>query len=135
MTLVTSAVMKRELAANKCAEERIQVWQRGVDTSVFHPKYRSASFAVQHEMCCSIVRSRQMTCPVWPDLLVLQRHATPCQLSRCPAYLQLFQASEVPSCSACSLLQMAFWAVWEGSYMFRPSDVLLAFHFRPQSRV
>eukprot|EP00891_Asterochloris_glomerata_P003976 jgi/Astpho2/3976/e_gw1.00063.105.1_t len=42
VTLVTSAVMKRELAANKCTEERIQVWQRGVDTSVFHPKFRSA---------------------------------------------------------------------------------------------
>ena len=62
VTLVTSAVMKRELASNKCTEERIQVWQRGVDTSVFHPKFRSADFAAQAELCCSIVTSRQMPC-------------------------------------------------------------------------
>ena len=35
--------LQRELAAHKCQAERIEVWQRGVDTIRFHPSYRSDS--------------------------------------------------------------------------------------------
>lgn len=40
VTLVTSQVMKHELANHKCTPERIQVWQRGVDTARFNPSYK-----------------------------------------------------------------------------------------------
>jgi len=40
LTLVTSQVMQKELAEQKC-EDNIEVWQRGVDTDVFNPKFRS----------------------------------------------------------------------------------------------
>lgn len=43
LTLVTSAVMKAELTANKCHDKQIEIWQRGVDTEVFHPRYRSTA--------------------------------------------------------------------------------------------
>mmetsp|Transcript_37787 Transcript_37787/g.95457 ORF Transcript_37787/g.95457 Transcript_37787/m.95457 type:complete len:496 (+) Transcript_37787:109-1596(+) len=41
LTLVTSTIMKDELSENKC-KDNIHVWQRGVDTDVFHPKHKSA---------------------------------------------------------------------------------------------
>jgi sulfoquinovosyltransferase len=41
LTLVTSAAMADELARNRCRRKSIDVWQRGVDTDVFHPRYRS----------------------------------------------------------------------------------------------
>lgn len=41
LTLVTSAVMKAELTANKCHDKQIEIWQRGVDTEVFHPRYKT----------------------------------------------------------------------------------------------
>eukprot|EP01024_Parvocaulis_polyphysoides_P067884 TRINITY_DN8196_c1_g2_i1.p1 TRINITY_DN8196_c1_g2~~TRINITY_DN8196_c1_g2_i1.p1 ORF type:complete len:486 (+),score=63.09 TRINITY_DN8196_c1_g2_i1:36-1493(+) len=40
LTLVTSLAMKKELAKNKCRAKKIEVWQRGVDTQEFNPKYR-----------------------------------------------------------------------------------------------
>jgi len=40
VTLVTSKVMQEELKEQQC-ENNIDVWQRGVDTTVFHPKFRS----------------------------------------------------------------------------------------------
>jgi len=40
LTLVTSKVMKDELTEQHC-EPNIDVWQRGVDTEVFNPKFRS----------------------------------------------------------------------------------------------
>lgn len=43
LTLVTSAVMKAELSANKCHDKQIEIWQRGVDTEVFHPRYRTTA--------------------------------------------------------------------------------------------
>jgi len=43
LTLVTSAAMAEELARNRCRRKSIDVWQRGVDTDVFHPRYRSAA--------------------------------------------------------------------------------------------
>lgn len=46
LTLVTSQAMKLELSKNNCRGKSIEVWKRGVDTEVFHPKYRS------HEMRC-----------------------------------------------------------------------------------
>ncbi|KAI8474795.1 MAG: UDP-Glycosyltransferase/glycogen phosphorylase [Monoraphidium minutum] len=42
LTLVTSAVMKAELERNRCRPKSIDVWQRGVDTDVFHPRHRCA---------------------------------------------------------------------------------------------
>ena len=106
VTLVTSAVMKRELAANKCTEERIQVWQRGVDTSVFHPKFRSADCASQAKPVLQQCRKFAKSLPFWPELLMLQRLHTPCQ-ARFPAYQQLRQHFELPGSGACSLLQAA----------------------------
>lgn len=41
LTLVTSAAMADELAKNRCRRKSIDVWQRGVDTDVFNPRYRS----------------------------------------------------------------------------------------------
>ncbi|KAL3160021.1 hypothetical protein ABBQ38_010407 [Trebouxia sp. C0009 RCD-2024] len=43
VTLVTSQVMKLELAKNKCTPERLEVWQRGVDTVRFNPSYKCAA--------------------------------------------------------------------------------------------
>ena len=43
LTLVTSQAMKAELARNRCRAASIDVWQRGVDTDVFHPRHRSAA--------------------------------------------------------------------------------------------
>lgn len=40
LTLVTSKIMKDELSVMKC-KNNIEVWQRGVDTDVFNPKFRS----------------------------------------------------------------------------------------------
>ena len=40
LTLVTSKVMKDELSEQKC-EDNIHVWQRGVDTDVFNPKFKN----------------------------------------------------------------------------------------------
>ncbi len=40
LTLVTSRIMKDELAANQCHDKPIEIWQRGVDTDVFHPRFR-----------------------------------------------------------------------------------------------
>ncbi|GAX82120.1 hypothetical protein CEUSTIGMA_g9548.t1 [Chlamydomonas eustigma] len=40
LTLVTSAAMKSELIKNLCRVKSIDVWQRGVDTEVFNPKFR-----------------------------------------------------------------------------------------------
>ncbi|KAF5840931.1 hypothetical protein DUNSADRAFT_15132 [Dunaliella salina] len=42
LTLVTSKAMKDELIKNMCRVKSIDVWQRGVDTEVFHPRFRSA---------------------------------------------------------------------------------------------
>lgn len=42
LTLVTSAAMKNELIKNLCRQKSIDVWQRGVDTEVFNPKFRCA---------------------------------------------------------------------------------------------
>ena len=41
LTLVTSAAMKNELIKNLCRQKSIDVWQRGVDTEVFNPRFRS----------------------------------------------------------------------------------------------
>lgn len=41
LTLVTSKAMKQELERNRCRGASIDVWQRGVDTEVFHPRHRS----------------------------------------------------------------------------------------------
>lgn len=41
LTLVTSKVMKDELTRNRCQGELIDVWQRGVDTELFNPRFRS----------------------------------------------------------------------------------------------
>lgn len=41
LTLVTSRAMKEELTLNRCRIKSLDVWQRGVDTEVFNPKYRS----------------------------------------------------------------------------------------------
>ncbi|KAK9823296.1 hypothetical protein WJX72_001700 [[Myrmecia] bisecta] len=41
LTLVTSLAMKQELTANRCTAGKIDVWQRGVDTHVFNPRFRS----------------------------------------------------------------------------------------------
>lgn len=43
LTLVTSRIMKDELTANKCHDKQIEIWQRGVDTEVFHPRFRDAA--------------------------------------------------------------------------------------------
>lgn len=42
LMLVTSAVMRRELGEQNCA--RISVWMRGVDTELFHPRFKRAEF-------------------------------------------------------------------------------------------
>lgn len=41
LTLVTSAAMKNELIKNLCRMKSIDVWQRGVDTDVFNPCFKS----------------------------------------------------------------------------------------------
>ena len=39
LTLVTSSSMKKELESNGC--KRVVVWQKGVDTDAFHPRFRN----------------------------------------------------------------------------------------------
>mmetsp|Transcript_12544 Transcript_12544/g.37669 ORF Transcript_12544/g.37669 Transcript_12544/m.37669 type:complete len:523 (-) Transcript_12544:480-2048(-) len=41
LTLVTSKVMREELVKNRCPNDSLDVWQRGVDTEAFHPRHRS----------------------------------------------------------------------------------------------
>ncbi|KAJ9516133.1 hypothetical protein QJQ45_024563 [Haematococcus lacustris] len=48
LTLVTSKAMKDELTRNDCRTKSIDVWQRGVDTEVFNPRFRNA--AMRHRM-------------------------------------------------------------------------------------
>jgi hypothetical protein len=42
--LVTSTVMEKELSENGC--KNLDVWQRGVDTNVFNPKFKSDDMRV-----------------------------------------------------------------------------------------
>jgi len=42
LTLVTSNAMREELVRNSCRHKSIDVWQRGVDTDVFNPRFRNA---------------------------------------------------------------------------------------------
>jgi len=42
-TMVTSSIMEEELRAMGCS--RLQVWQKGVDTVAFNPKYKDEAFA------------------------------------------------------------------------------------------
>ena len=37
------ALLQLELAKNKCTPERLEVWQRGVDTIRFNPSYKCAA--------------------------------------------------------------------------------------------
>jgi hypothetical protein len=39
--------LQSELERNKCRPKSIDVWQRGVDTDVFHPRHRSAEMRVR----------------------------------------------------------------------------------------
>jgi len=42
LTLLTSSLLRNEFKAEKAApEETLQVWRKGVDTEVFHPRFRS----------------------------------------------------------------------------------------------
>jgi len=42
LTLLTSSLMRNEFKAEKAApEETLHVWRKGVDTEVFHPRFRS----------------------------------------------------------------------------------------------
>jgi len=41
LTLVTSEPLRRELEANHCWGDRIEVWKKGVDTLDFHPRHAS----------------------------------------------------------------------------------------------
>jgi sulfoquinovosyltransferase len=50
LTLVTSAAMADELAKNRCRRKSIDVWQRGVDTDVFNPRFRSQSMRARMVM-------------------------------------------------------------------------------------
>ncbi|KAG2435904.1 hypothetical protein HXX76_007099 [Chlamydomonas incerta] len=43
LALVTSHAMKTELSRNACRSQSIEVWPRGVDADVFHPRHRSAA--------------------------------------------------------------------------------------------
>jgi sulfoquinovosyltransferase len=45
MTLVTSDVMAHELRGQGCS--KLSVWERGVDTKVFHPHYRAESMRLR----------------------------------------------------------------------------------------
>eukprot|EP00892_Ulva_mutabilis_P010709 jgi/Ulvmu1/800/UM010_0174.1 len=40
LTLVTSKAMKQELSDHNCKKCRLEVWQRGVDTDQFNPRFR-----------------------------------------------------------------------------------------------
>lgn len=40
LTLVTSQAMHQELSRHKCRQRSIDVWQRGIDTELFHPRFR-----------------------------------------------------------------------------------------------
>ena len=45
LTLTVSSVLRRELAAAKVADyDSMEVWLRGVDSEVFHPRYKSAAW-------------------------------------------------------------------------------------------
>ncbi|PNW71812.1 hypothetical protein CHLRE_16g689150v5 [Chlamydomonas reinhardtii] len=43
LALVTSHAMKTELSRNACRSQSIEVWPRGVDAEVFHPRHRCAA--------------------------------------------------------------------------------------------
>lgn len=40
-TDILHSVLQLELSRNKCRDKRIDVWPRAVDTTVFHPAFRS----------------------------------------------------------------------------------------------
>eukprot|EP00898_Chlorokybus_atmophyticus_P001423 jgi/Chlat1/2281/Chrsp17S02582 len=42
VTLVTSSQILEEFVANRCRKGHIEVWKHGVDTEVFHPRFKSA---------------------------------------------------------------------------------------------